>query len=196
MEAVIIRKAQEADRRNLSVIIAEGFAKEFSLLTKDSDKLARALCDGIRIDKFYIAQQGEWPIGAAACSDITGRAVYPLLKDLCKYFGPIKGAVGLYVMKNQFMKPLTYPSETAYLEFLTVSSQARGRGVAKQLLKGIIEGSGYRKFILDVYDVNTYAIRAYTAFGFTETHRVPAKYPKLQGYNEKISMSYTPVLHI
>ena len=190
MDVVNIRKAHEADRRNLSVIIAKGFAKEFSLLTKDADKLARALCDGIRVDKFYIAQQGEWSIGAAACSDITGRAVYPLLKDLCKYFGLIKGVLGYNVMKNQFMKPLAYSPETAYIEFLTVLSYARGNGVAKQLLKGIVEESGYKKFILDVYDVNTYAIRAYTAFGFVETHRVPVKYPKLQGYNEKISMSY------
>jgi hypothetical protein len=39
------------------------------------------------------------------------------------------------------MKPLIYSPETGYLEFVTVSQNARGKGVAKQLIKGITEQS-------------------------------------------------------
>jgi len=106
MITVDIRKAQEADRINLSRIIATGFEKDFSALTKDMDKVAKALCSGIKIDRFYVAQKGERLLGAAACTDHTGRAVYPRRADLRANLGLIIGTFGYYVLCAEFMQPL------------------------------------------------------------------------------------------
>lgn len=191
MNIVTIRKAKESDRINLSHIIAAGFEKDFSPLTKDMGKVAKALCSGIQIERFYVAQQGEQMLGAAACTDNTGRACYPKRAELRQNFGFIKGTFSYYVLRDEFMQPLSYDSDIGFIEFVTVSGNARGKGIAKQILTGIVEQSGYKEFILDVTDVNNYAIKAYTTFGFIETHRIPAKHPKHQGYSEKVFMRYT-----
>jgi ribosomal protein S18 acetylase RimI-like enzyme len=190
MDTVKIRKAQENDRVNISRLIATGFEKEFSRLTKDTDKVARVICAGIQIGRFYVAQQGVKLIGVAACTDYTGRAIYTQRTELRKNLGIIIGTLSYYTLRDEFMKPLTYSSEIGFIEFVTVSPFARGKGIAKQLLQNIVEQSAYKEFILEVTDINTYAIKAYTTFGFVETHRIPMKHPKHQGYNEKVYMQY------
>ena len=75
------------------------------------------------------------------------------------------------------------------LAILGVLQKARGKGVAKELLKEIINyNPQYNEFILDVDSINASAIKSYTDFGFTEFKRIPVvKFLK----RSKIFMKYT-----
>ncbi|MCL2294307.1 MAG: GNAT family N-acetyltransferase [Spirochaetes bacterium] len=53
---------------------------------------------------------------------------------------------------------------------LGVLQQARGKGVAKELMKAIVENSSkYNEFVR----INVSAIKSYEDFGFVEFKRVP-----------------------
>ena len=65
---VHVRRAEETDRNNVALCIAEGFEKDFSVLCKDSPKVANAIAAGLNIEKFYIAD---------ISGDIAGTLDYP-----------------------------------------------------------------------------------------------------------------------
>lgn len=188
----VIRKACENDRIGIAKAIAYSYEKDFSALTKDMDSIAKILEKAVIIDRFYVAEQDGEIIGIIACTDCTERAIKTNKSDCKKYLGFIRGLIGFRIFYSELMCPLTYPVTTGYIEIVGVLPKARGKGVAKKILKAIIEGnSKYSEFVLDVTDINTSAQKIYTDFGFVEFDRIPEKHAKMKGFNSKIYMRYT-----
>lgn len=186
-----VRKAKESDRFNIARTIANSFKKEFSILTKDMERIAHAFEHGIDISRFFVTEQDDKIIGIIACTDCTGRAVKVNKKECTKHLGFIWGLICFKIFSNEFMFPLKYPITTGYIEFVGVLERARGKGIAKEMLNEIINyNSQYNEFILDVYDVNIPAQKSYIDFGFVEFNRIPVKYAKLKGFNAKVCMKY------
>ena len=50
--------------------------------------------------------------------------------------------------------------------------------------------TNYQDFVLDVTDINNNAIKCYMSIGFEEFKRIPEKYSKQKGFNEKIFIRY------
>ena len=70
------------------------------------------------------------------------------------------------------MRPLSYPETTSYIDVVGVLQQARGKGVAKKMLKTMIENNPqYNEFVLEADSKNASAIKSYTDFGFVEFNR-------------------------
>lgn len=69
-----IRKATEQDRYAIALCIADGFEKDFSVLSKDNRKIASAIATGLKIDKFYVAETDGKIMATMAISDSYGRA--------------------------------------------------------------------------------------------------------------------------
>ncbi|KRF21911.1 GNAT family N-acetyltransferase [Phycicoccus sp. Soil802] len=66
------------------------------------------------------------------------------------------------------------PDDETYLVAMWVASHARGRGVADQLVRALLDhaaGAGLRRVTLDVADDNERAIGFYERVGFTRTGR-------------------------
>jgi ribosomal protein S18 acetylase RimI-like enzyme len=188
---ICIRQAAEQDKRGISRTIAYSFEKEFSMLIKDMERVAKAFEDSIDVSRFFVAEQNGEVVGMIACTDCTGRAVEVNRKAFVSHWGFFRGMIGYTILKPEFMSPLQYPSTTGYIEFVGVLKQARGKGLAKTMLKEIIERHPqYDEFFLDVTDVNIPAQKSYQAFGFVESHRVPEKHPKQRGFNSRIYMRY------
>ena len=186
------RAASQADRMAIAKTIAYSFERDFSALCKDMEKIAHILESGIDINRFVIAEQNGEMVGITACADCTGRAVMPDKKQFKKYLGFLRGIIGFYILKDEFMFPVEYPNTIGYIEFVGVLKHARGQGIAKGLLKTIMARKPqYTEFVLDVTDVNTSAQKCYTDFGFMEFERKPQKYAKMTGYSAKIYMRYT-----
>ena len=190
MNSIIIRRAIEDDRFKISLVIANGFEKDFVLLSKDTDKIANALQNGICIDKFYVAVFQDKIIGVTACTDCDGRAIDVDKKAYRKYFGLVKGAIAAVVLKEELMKPLNYPKTTGFMECVAVDTNYRGKGIAGTMLNYIFENSKYSEYILDVTDTNTNAIHCYKKIRFKEFERIKEKYGKQKGFNAKIYMRY------
>jgi len=185
----IVRKARESDNSNIAQTLVHSFEKVLSALTKNMAAMAKVFEKGIVIERFYVAEQNEKIIGIIACADCTGRALRATKDDCKKHLGLIRGMIVFRVFRSELMRPHSYPATTGCIDVLGVLPQARGKGVAKEMLKTIIENNPqYTEFVLDVDSINTSAIKSYTDFGFIEFKRVPiVKFLK----RSKIFMKYT-----
>jgi ribosomal protein S18 acetylase RimI-like enzyme len=190
---ICIRQATGQDKQGISRTIAYSFEREFSMLLKDMERVAKAFEEGVATSRFFVAEQNGEVVGMIACTDCTGRAVEVNRKAFITHWGLLRGMVGYTILKPEFMSPLRYPSTTGYIEFVGVLKKARGKGLAKAMLKEIIEQHPqYDEFILDVTDVNIPSQKSYQDFGVVETHRVPEKHSKQKGFNSRIYMRYRP----
>lgn len=187
---VHIRKASETDRDSVALCIAEGFEKDFSVLCKDNQKVAKAIAAGLNMERFYVADINREVAGALAISDCNGRAARVEKRSLKMHFGFIKGLIGALVLKEEFEGQLEYPVTTGYIEFVAVRKKYRKQGIATMMLKESMTLTNYQDFVLDVTDVNQNAIQCYAKVGFEEFKRIPEKHGKQKGFNEKIFMRY------
>lgn len=185
-----IRQANENDRSDIALCIAEGFKKDFDVLCKNTHTVATAINTGIQISKFYVAESQNKVVGVVAISDCNGRAVVTDISSYKKNFGFIKGNIANLVLKEEFESSLDYPPTTGYIEFVAVRNTHQRKGIATFMLKESMTQSSYEDYVLDVTDVNTAAIRCYSALGFKEFKRVEEKHSKQKGFSAKIYMRY------
>lgn len=185
-----IRKAEETDRNSIALCIAEGFEKDFSVLCRDNQKVAKAIATGLNIEKFYVADIHDDIAGVMAISDCNGRAASVNKKSLRKHLGFFKGTIGALVLKDEFEIQLDYPVSTGYIEFVAVRKKYRKQGIAATMLRESMLLADYQDFVLDVTNVNNNAIKCYTKVGFEEFKRIPEKHGKQKGFSEKIYMRY------
>jgi ribosomal protein S18 acetylase RimI-like enzyme len=185
------RNAAEKDSTAIAKTIAYSFERDFSSLYKDMERIALILESGVDTSRFVVAEQNGKIIGVTACADCNGRSVTIDKKQFRKHLGFVRGTIGFHILKDEFMLPVPYPKTTGYVEFVGVLKEARGKGIAKSLLKAIMENKPqYNEFILDVTDINTSAQKCYSDYGFVEFERKPQKYAKMTGYTAKIFMKY------
>jgi len=184
----IVRKARESDKLDIAKTIADSFEKSFRIVARDTDRVAGILENGIAADRFYVAERDGKIIGIAAYADCTGRAMNPTKDDCQKHFGRARGLIIFKLFCFNLLRPLTYPATTGYIDIVGVVKEARGKGVAKELLREIIRNnSQYNEFVLDTDSINASAIKSYTDFGFVEIERVPiVKFVK----RSKVVMKY------
>jgi Acetyltransferases len=169
----VVRKACENDSYGIAKTLAYSFEKNLSILTKDIECIARIFDNGVNTDRFYVAEQNGELIGVAACTDCeTGRALKATKSDCVKHLGFIRGIIAFRFICSDLMRPLPYPETTSYIDVVGVLQQARGKGVAKKMLKTMIENNPqYNEFVLEADSKNTSAIKSYTDFGFVEFKR-------------------------
>lgn len=185
-----VRQARENDRNHIALCIAEGFKKDCDVLCKDTHKVSAAISTGIQISKFYVAEFENKVIGVLAISDCKGRAATTDIVSYKKNFGFIKGIIAYLVLKEEFEAPLDYPPTTGYIEFVAVRNAYQRKGIASTLLKESVSQSSYKDYVLEVTDINTAAIRCYSALGFEEFKRIEEKRSKQKGFSARIYMRY------
>ena len=185
-----IRQANENDRSDIALCIAEGFKKDFDALCKNTQTTAAAISSGLQVSKFYVAESENEVVGVVAISDCNGRAAATDLVSYKKHFGFIKGIIAYLVLKEEFESSLDAPPTTGYIEFVAVRNIYQRKGIATSILKESMRQSSYEDYVLDVTDVNTAAISCYSALGFKEFKRVKEKHGKQKGFSAKIYMRY------
>ena len=169
----IVRKALESDSDNIAKTLANSFEKTLSIISKDMECFSKIFDNGIMTDRFYVAEENGEIIGVVACSDCnTGRAMGSTKSECIKHLGSIRGRIAFKFICMDLMAQLPYPETTSYIDVVGVLVKARGRGVAKEMLKAITENNmQYDEFILEVDSINTSAQKCYTDFGFVEFKR-------------------------
>ena len=185
-----IRQATENDRSDIALCIAEGFKKDFDVLCKNTHTVATAISTGLQISKFYVAESENEVVGVVAISDCNGRAATTDIASYKENFGFFKGSIANLVLKEEFESPLDYPPTTGYIEFVAVRNSHQRKVIATSMLKESMIQSSYEDYVLDVTDVNTAAIRCYSALGFKEFKRAKEKHSKQKGFSVKIYMKY------
>lgn len=191
MSNIEITKAVEADRNGIAQCIAEGFEKDFSVLCKDIEVVAKAIENGIHIDRFYVAKTDTTIVGVVAVSDCFERAVTTDITSYRKHFGFLKGSFAKLVLKEEFDKKLNYPETTGYIEFVAVKKNYQRQGIASKILKFVMENGRYKDYVLEVTSINTAAQKCYENLGFVEYERVKEKHGKHKGFDARIYMKYS-----
>jgi len=187
-----IRKANEDDKTQIARTIAYSFQQDFSGLTKDMERIAKVLENGVNPKRFIVAEQGGGIVGITGCADCTGRAVSSTKKACRKHLGFIRGSIAYMVLYEESFGPLNYPAATGVIDFVGVLEEARGKGIANAMLEKTVESNPqYTEFILNAKDNNDRAIGVYERFGFVEYERVPFRWAKQAGFDEKVWMKYT-----
>ena len=169
----IVRKALESDSDNIAKVLMLSFEDTLSIFTKELDCFSKVFENGILTDRFFVADENGEIIGVVACTDCnTGRAMKTTKSKCIKHLGAIRGRIAFRFICSDLMAQLPYPETTSYIDVVGVMEKARGKGVAKEMLKTIIENnSQYDEFILEVDSINASAQKSYTDFGFVEFKR-------------------------
>ncbi len=95
-------------------------------------------------------------------SNYKGRAIITDIASYKKNFGFIKGMIASLVLKQ---------ITTGYIEFVVVQNSHQRKEIATTILKESIKQSSYKDYVLDVTNINTAAIRCYSAIGFEKFKR-------------------------
>jgi ribosomal protein S18 acetylase RimI-like enzyme len=66
--------------------------------------------------------------------------------------------------------------------------EARGKGIATEMMKFILNERSYDEYILEVADTNHTAKKIYEKLGFKEFERKKEKLAKIKGVNYRIFM--------
>jgi ribosomal protein S18 acetylase RimI-like enzyme len=190
-----IKRANEFDdtiRERISEIFVEAFGKDLKFFSTDADTLIKAFSHMFVLEYFYVAVIDKEIIGMIACMDEKHFCIKHDKKILKKHLGTIKGLLANVVLKKYFNKYPKYPVEidgkTASVEFVATSSEYKIRGVATEIMNYIFTLPEYNKYILEVADTNTNALKLYEKLGYKEVYRKKQKFSKYIGINYLIYM--------
>jgi ribosomal protein S18 acetylase RimI-like enzyme len=161
------RRAADGDRASIAKLIAQAYAEDFLQITKKLDRVAEVFENALIVDKFFVGEVDEKVVAITAVTDSVSRAVKFNRHVLRKKLGFVRGAVFDAVMKSVLEKPIPLDAETLNIEFVAVCEGYRGYGLSGKLIEHIIKTEPKRRFVLDVKDNNTPAIKTYEKLGFT-----------------------------
>lgn len=176
------------DQEDMAKIFVEGFYDKFSGLCNDKEILINILMGSFCSDSLYIAYINDKAVGIIATSDKSKKVLSLDKKRFRTHLGFLKGTIAYRIFEKEFNRPFNYLGNAGYIEFITTLPEARGKNVAKTLLKFLIEDKKYSQLILEVGDTNKIALNFYEKMGFGEFERKKEKYPKQTGFNERILM--------
>jgi len=177
-------------RPQMGEIFSDGFYElGLKFICKDKAKLARALAHAFVLDEFYLAVQGNEI--ASFIARTNGKPPIKLDKKILRMeMGFFHGSFTYFIL-NKTLANHKYPFEIhqnmGVIEFVATAANFRGKGIAGQLMEFVMDAKHYDKFVLEVADTNTSAIKLYTRLGFVEFKRTPA--PKLSGFKFFIYMN-------
>lgn len=191
---ILIRRMADYDRDirlEVADVFVDGYYKDFSVFTKDREKLKKAFKDAFSAEIFYVAEiQGDI-VGILACATSKCRGMHIEREAMKSQFGYFKGNLAFHFMKDVFNEILPYPDDTGYIECVATSEKARGRGVCTALVQYCMHSLPYTHLILEVLDSNLPAYRLYSKLGFSEIERKTERFTMCKGFKEKIYMGYS-----
>ncbi len=181
-------------REQMAKIFAEGYSQWLVYFSKDKNVIAKAFAHMFVLDQFYVAMEDNKVAGFVACTDCKTLSVRLDTKELRKYLGFMKGTIAGIVLKKEFETFFENPQpQTGSIEFVGTAVEFRGKGVASQIIRYILDNTPYRTYLIDeVADTNIPAMSLYKKLGFKEFKSRPlaAAEAKKIGINRFVSFKY------
>lgn len=190
MDNIQIRKAVEQDREDIAFVYAEAFANDWEQLSSDTQKVARALSNGLVIDKYIVVECNHSIIAFLALVDDEQRAFQVPVKDFQKEFGFLKGYMVGMALKSDMERSIPLKENTAYLDIIGVRKSFQHQGIASCLIQYVFDTYTYASYIISVTDINEHALACYKKNGFQEVYREQIKYAKQRGFQAYIYLKY------
>lgn len=159
-------KLTEAQKLETVNIFIDGFANIMTF-TKDRELLKRLFLEILHPTQTLVYVENEKVFGVLG---IGTNKVRPIKfdKDVCKkVFGKFKGTMISIQMNAVFQGKAVNEDTDLYIDVITTSKEARGKGVASKLFKHLFEMEKYSCFYLEVLSNNRKAKKLYQQLGFT-----------------------------
>jgi hypothetical protein len=109
--SIIIKKMDASigtAKNDIAGVFVEGYYDILSTLCKDKKKLINAFESAVNENVFYVALDGNKPVGITACSNNKHRALDIEIKKFRENLGFIKGSIAYSFMGKEFTTPLTH----------------------------------------------------------------------------------------
>lgn len=188
-----IRPGTEADRQGIADTMAEAYFDQFKSLTQDREGVARGLAPMLHPERFTVAVEEQGGVvGTAALSDAAGYAITVLPQVLREAMGFIKGNLAAAALREMVTRPKAFRPGQAHLDFVAVRETARGRGLARQMLRHILDKRAYELYTLDVTEGNEAVLPLFEGLGFVRTGTEPEKAAALKGFSFRYLLQYAP----
>ncbi|NLD33593.1 MAG: GNAT family N-acetyltransferase [Clostridiales bacterium] len=188
-----IRPGTETDRRGIADTMAEAYFDQFKSLTQDREGVARGLAPMLHPERFTVAVEEQGGVvGTAALSDAAGYAITVLPQVLREAMGFIKGNLAAAALREMVTRPKAFRPGQAHLDFVAVRETARGRGLARQMLRHILDKRAYELYTLDVTEGNEAVLPLFEGLGFVRTGTEPEKAAALKGFSFRYLLAYRP----
>lgn len=191
-----IRKALNQDKYEISKIIVSAFGYSFKNITNDTSKLLNIIHAGIDHNRFYVAinQENNEVVGIVGYCDNTGYHVKIDNKVLRKELGFFKSIISKMVMVDEFYRPKVFLEDQSSIDFVSVKESARGQGIARSILKRVLQDTKYSKYRLDVVEGNERVIPLYESLGFIISYKEKETYSFIKDHKYKYVMEYNKSL--
>ncbi|WP_251712083.1 GNAT family N-acetyltransferase [Lactococcus ileimucosae] len=182
--------AQELDfevKSQISQIFVDGFFEWLQYFSKDKNKLVAAFTHSFLLEDFFLAHEDQEVLAMAALRNGKSAPLKLEVKPLIKHLGFVKGLAAYLFLKKEFEKqsyPFEMADKMASIEFVATKSNRRGRGLATELLKRMMNQPEI--YVLEVASSNHEALKLYEKLGF-ETFKT-VKAPKQAGFEHYIYM--------
>ncbi len=191
MKYVLADKVDFDARPTISRIFVDGFYQWLHYFSKDKQALSHAFAHMFDLSAFYVAVDNDKIAAITACTDGKIPPIHLDKRVLRKHLGLIAGFFA-YRMLKKHLELHTYPfsltPDTGSIEFVSTAPEYRGKGVAADLIRNIMDDTPYDSYVLEVADTNETAIRLYERLGFTEFMRVKSPDSAKSGVNEFVYM--------
>ncbi|MFB5660356.1 GNAT family N-acetyltransferase [Alteribacillus sp. HJP-4] len=189
-----IIRACEVDRNinnEMSTIFVDGFYQWLNYFSKDKTKLYRTFAHMFNTEVFYTVIVDGNIAAIAACTTNNIPSVKLKYSEFRKHLGFFMGSIAYVILKKEFEKkkyPFQIDEKMGAIEFVATSENYRGKGLATELIKSIMDSTSYDEYVLEVADTNTNAIKLYQKLGFAEFLRIPQKNSEKSGVNNLVYM--------
>lgn len=173
------------------ILFVEGFMLEIVALMKiDTEMLVDALKHSFLADHYYAALSGDKVLGILAVSTNQSRSHRFDFKILREKIGPLKGWLVYRILRKELQKPIELQANQCYIESVTTAKEARGQGVASQLIRYLFANLNYEHFVLEVVDTNENARLLYERLGFAVFDRKKASWfeKNFAGFTQRLHM--------
>jgi ribosomal protein S18 acetylase RimI-like enzyme len=189
---VTLRDGQERDRRGIAETVVTAFWDQFKHLTKEQETVIRLLNDSLVPERFFVAveKSGSRVVGTVAIADKRGYAILVDEVAFRKAFGFVKGSIAVAFLKDEIYRPKAFEHMQAHIDFVAVREEMRGQGLAKGMIRTLLQEKRYKRYTLEVTQGNERVLPLYLQLGFVETGREQVKAARLKGFSFRYLLTY------
>lgn len=190
MSKFIVEINEEATK-----VFVEGFYEELLQITKNKSKLIDTFKNSFNPEQCYIALEDGKIVGMISYSSNRQRGINISKDEIKKNIGFFKGRKIYKKLNKECNKSLLINDHMIHIEYLTTLKEHRGKGIAKKLIKHLLDNLNYTEYVIQFSNDNTELRKLYSGLGFKEVSRHPEIGRKNKESHLRINMNKLTVVN-
>lgn len=189
MEHKIVKyyELNDLQKKQLIEIFIEGFG-HLMTFSKDKSILQELFGSAINEEYVYAYVEENRVLGFVGIATNKIRPI-KLKQEVCiKLFGKMQGSIICKQMNGIFQSKVVKEDTDLYIDSLATSKEARGKGIATELLTYCFDLPEYKNYYIEVLSKNINAKSLYEKLGFRIVKKQPISFLSFLGFGYPIKM--------